>query len=103
MLTNREYDIYKIVHNAGKPIVASEVVSQREDLTINTVQAVLKKLLRMGLIKVGKIVYSGTVLARAYVPADEAPDILARMFKELYIQYSDFVDKDRVIDKIREV
>lgn len=103
MLTQREYDIYKIVHNAGKPIIASEVAAQREDLTVNTVQAVLKNLLNKGLIKVGEIKYSGTVLSRAYVPADEAPDVLAGMFKELYMQYSDFVDKDRVIDKIGEV
>ena len=40
----------------------------RPDLTINTVQAVLRKLLKYQLVEVADIVYSGTVLSRSYRP-----------------------------------
>ena len=67
-LTGREKDILSILWNSEKGLIASEVVKERDDLTINTVQAVLKKLLRRNLIEVDQIVYSGTVLSRSYKP-----------------------------------
>ena len=45
-LTNRERDILDILWESGKSMVASEITSMRDDLSINTVQAVLKKLLQ---------------------------------------------------------
>ena len=41
-LTNRERDILDILWESGKSMVASEITSMRDDLSINTVQAVLK-------------------------------------------------------------
>ena len=67
-LTNRERDILDILWESGKSMVASEITSMRDDLSINTVQAVLKKLLQKKLIAVDEIVYSGTVLSRSYKP-----------------------------------
>ena len=67
-LTGRERDILYILWNYDKGMIASEIVKERDDLTINTVQAVLKKLLRRKLIEVDQIVYSGTVLSRSYKP-----------------------------------
>ncbi len=69
-LTGREKDILTILWNAEEGMIASDIVKKADgELTINTVQAVLKKLLRRKLIKVDDIVYSGTVLCRRYVPA----------------------------------
>lgn len=67
-LTGRERDILSILWNSEKGLIASEIVKERDDLTINTVQAVLKKLLKRNLIQVDQIVYSGTVLSRSYKP-----------------------------------
>lgn len=71
-LTGREKDVLDILWRAGKPLTASEVTKNSADynnpITINTVQAVLKKLLKKELIKIDQIVYSGTVLTRSYVP-----------------------------------
>ena len=50
-------------------MIASEIADCRPDLTINTVQAVLRKLLKYQLVEVADIVYSGTVLSRSYRPA----------------------------------
>ena len=54
-LTNRERDILDILWESGKSMVASEITSMRDDLSINTVQAVLKKLLQKKLIAVDEI------------------------------------------------
>lgn len=71
ILTGREKDILTILWNSEQGLIASEVVTKgkpEDNLTINTVQAILKKLLRRELIKIDQIVYSGTVLSRSYVP-----------------------------------
>lgn len=68
-LTNREYDIMKILWTSENALTASNIVEHAEELSINTVQATLKKLLKRDLIQIDKIVYSGTVLTRAYRPS----------------------------------
>ena len=60
-LTSREIDILNILWENEKPLIASEIADARSDLTINTVQAVLRKLLKYQLVEVADIVYSGTV------------------------------------------
>lgn len=73
-LTDRELDILNILWSAQKPLVASEITKSNDSLTINTVQAVLRNLLKKELIKVDKIVYSGTVLSRCYTPVISQDD-----------------------------
>lgn len=67
-LTKREMEIMSILWESDKPLVASEIAKKGENLTINTVQALLKKLMNQKYIKVADIVYSGTVLSRCYTP-----------------------------------
>lgn len=67
-------DILNILWSAQKPLVASEITKSNDSLTINTVQAVLRNLLKKELIKVDKIVYSGTVLSRCYIPVISQDD-----------------------------
>ena len=65
-LTNREYDILKILWTSEDALTASGISERGGGISINTVQATLKKLLQRELIHVDQIVYSGTVLSRAY-------------------------------------
>lgn len=67
-LTPREFEIMQILWESEASLTASEIVAHGKKLSINTVQAVLKKLLKQNLIKVDQIVYSGTVLSRSYKP-----------------------------------
>ena len=53
-------------------------------LTINTVQAVLRKLLKKKLIEIDKIVYSGTVLCRSYKPTISADEFALSHFNDEY-------------------
>lgn len=67
-LTKREIDIMTILWNSPKAMIASEIASAEPTLTVNTVQAVLRKLLKNKLITVDSIVYNNTVLCRSYKP-----------------------------------
>ncbi|WP_164507455.1 BlaI/MecI/CopY family transcriptional regulator [Lacticaseibacillus songhuajiangensis] len=65
-LTRREEDILKVLWASDKPL-AAHAVSDQADISMNTVQSVLRKLLKAGYIKAASIGYSGTVLTREYV------------------------------------
>ncbi len=73
-LTNREYDILKILWTSEDALTASRISEQGGGISINTIQATLKKLLKRDLIHVDQIVYSGTVLSRAYWPSVSQED-----------------------------
>lgn len=83
-LTNREMDILNILWSEGKPLVASDIAKFDDTLTINTVQAVLRNLLKKKLIAVADIVYSGTVLCRSYKPTISANDFTIKQFVTQY-------------------
>ncbi len=68
-LSRRELDIMNVLWAEGKPLKASDFPDRKPELSINTVQSVLKKLLQRGFIEVAEIVQSGTVLSRSYAPA----------------------------------
>ncbi len=67
-LSRRELDIMNVLWAEGKPLKASDFPDKKSELSINTVQSVLKKLLQRGFIEVAEIVQSGTVLSRSYAP-----------------------------------
>ncbi|MCI8489957.1 MAG: BlaI/MecI/CopY family transcriptional regulator [Lachnospiraceae bacterium] len=73
-LTRRDKDILHILWNSDESMTAAQIVSGGKGLTMNTVQAVLRKLLKSNLIEVDKIVYSGTVLSRSYRPVMSEAD-----------------------------
>lgn len=79
-LTNREYDILRILWASEEPLTASGIVERGNDLPVNTVQAMLKRLLKRELIHVDQIVYSGTVLSRAYRPSLSQEDFETRRY-----------------------
>ena len=86
-LSGREMDILNILWQAEQPLVASEIAKKDDTLTINTVQANLRKLLKKELVEVADIVYSGTVLSRSYRPT-EASKTLA--LQEISTQFYNF-------------
>lgn len=65
-LSNRELDIMMVFWASEQPLTATDIPKINPDLKLNTVQAVLKKLLKKSYIKVADIVYHNTVLTRAY-------------------------------------
>lgn len=74
-LTNREQEVMEIIWKSStkSPLLASDIVKV-SSLSINTVNAALKKLLEKKLIEVADIGYSGTVLSRRYRSAVDQVD-----------------------------
>ena len=68
-LSGRELEVMKIFWESGEAYTASQVGNINPDISINTIHAVLKSLLKRNYIKIDDIVYSGTVLTRSYRPA----------------------------------
>lgn len=73
-ITKRDIDIMNILWDSSVTMTASDIIRANSELTMNTVQAVLRKLLKSNLIEVADIVYSGTVLSRSYKPVISAED-----------------------------
>lgn len=87
-LTKRDMDILNILWNSQNPMTAAEITNAKDELTINTVQAVLRKLLKQELIEVADIVYSGTVLCRSYRAAVSAQEVTLSRFANEIRQFS---------------
>lgn len=88
-LTNRELEIMSILWNCETPLMASEIVKLGNELTINTVQAVLKKLLARNYIQIADIGYSGTVLSRSYKPTLTADEYEMNKMLDSYHRMAD--------------
>lgn len=65
-LTRRDMDVLNILWESDEPKTATMISKAGDGLTMNTTQAVLRKLLKNNLIEIADIVYSGTVLTRSY-------------------------------------
>lgn len=96
-LKPKEHDILCIMLNSQKPLTASEIVHAGTDLTMNTVQAVIRKLLKMELVEVADIVYSGNVLSRTFKPTANAPEIIQELFADDYRQFQKIASKESLI------
>lgn len=86
-LTGREVDVLRILWNVDRPMVASEIAKAEEGLTLNTVQAMLRKLLKKGCVEVADIVYSGNVLSRTYRPTISANEFAVMQVTEDYHKF----------------
>ena len=99
-MTSREEDIMNILWRSSKPLLAKEIAEQDATLTINTVQAVLRKMLKNNWIKVEDIVYSNTVLARTYVPVITAEEYSLAKLEYEYQRLGSFVKKASLVRQL---
>lgn len=87
--TKRELQIMRILWASNQPISAKEIAQTSAGISQNTVQTVLKKLLKRKIIKTDGVGYSGTVLTRLYTPIVTEADFLRT-----------FLDRDKVFDLV---
>lgn len=83
-LTKRDLDVLNILWESDDPKTAAQIVKAGPELTMNTVQAVLRKLLKNKLVEIAEIVYSGTVLTRSYKPIISQEDFLLHKMTSEY-------------------
>ncbi|MCI9446136.1 MAG: BlaI/MecI/CopY family transcriptional regulator [Lachnospiraceae bacterium] len=101
-LSKRELDIMNVLWAEGKPLIASEIPSRHENLSINTVQAVLKKLLHRGFIEIAEIVQSGTVLSRSYAPIVTPEEYAVKFLVSEIYPYKTILTRTRFLDALFE-
>lgn len=92
-LTRRDLDILSVLWDSEKPLTASEIVAANPALNKNTVQPVLRKLLKNELVQVADIVYSGTVLSRSYIPSVSREEVSLYRLSSEYRQLEKDVSK----------
>jgi len=96
-LTKRDLEVMTILWSGEGSKTASLIVKDNPELTMNTVQAVLSKLLKDKLIKVADIVYSGTVLTRSYEPMVSQEKFWIQKLVADYQEISNKVSKADII------
>lgn len=80
-LTNRDMDVLEILWDNNEPLTVTQIVSKGDDgLTVNTVNAVVRKLLKLKLVEVADIVYNNTSLCRSFRPTPEARETILAFF-----------------------
>ena len=84
MMNEREMDVLSILWETEKALMATDIVNVRQDLTQSTVTAVLRKLLRKGLVEVAGVTQSGKVLSRTYRPTEASKKAVLDSLVEEY-------------------
>ena len=104
-LTKRERQIMNIFWNSDKPLSANDIAVQQQDLSKNTIQAVVRKLKNHDLLKVADIGYSGTVLTRLYSPNVTQEDFLAAELSDqsLFNLITNFIETNKDIDTLNNL
>ena len=92
-LTHRDLDVLSVLWDSKQPLTDSEIVAANPALNKNTVQPVLRKLLKNELVQVADIVYSGTVLSRSYIPS------ISRQELSLYRLSSEYRQLEKDVSK----
>ena len=97
-MNQRELDVLKILWEYDEPMMATDIVNAGgKDLTQSTVTAVLRKLLRAGLVEVAGVTHSGKVLSRTYITTPAARQAALDYFTEIYRQFQSIVTPDELL------
>lgn len=103
MFSAREMDVLNILWKSKTPMTSTDVVNEKRDLTQSTAIAVLRKLLRDGLVDVDGVVHSGKVLSRTYRPTEQSRQALMDNFMELYGLFYAVVPAEELAARILEI
>jgi predicted transcriptional regulator len=89
----RELDVLNILWNHENPMTAVDIVNEMSGLTQSTVTAVLRKLLKAGLVSVEGTTYSGKVLSRTYRPTEKSREVIMNDFTEDYSSFKNVISE----------
>lgn len=67
-LSKRELDIMEVLWDANEPLSANDILNLIPDITMNTIQPNLKKLMKKGFIEVSGVGYTKNSITRQFVP-----------------------------------
>ena len=82
-LTRRELDIMRILWESDVSMKASEIAQASGGGSIDSVQPIIKSLIKKGMVEVDEVVYSRNVLARKFKAAVNADSIEMGIIKNV--------------------
>lgn len=99
----RELDVLNILWKTDEPMTSTDIVNEQKGLTQSTVIAVLRKLLKDGLVEVAGVTHSGKVLSRTYRPTEESRDLILQNFQNDYRNFCNVIPKSSLCAAILEI
>lgn len=102
-LNPRELDVLNILWKSGEAMTSTDIVNEMRGLTQSTVIAVLRKLLKEGLVDVDGVTHSGKVLSRTYRPTEASRDIIMDNFATDYASFKDVINQSDICAAILHV
>lgn len=82
-LSKNQLEVMKVLWDSEMPLVASDIAKRHGKLKLSTVQAALRVLIKEKIVEVADIVYSGTVLTRAYRPTISRDEYFSRTYRDI--------------------
>lgn len=101
-MNQREVEVLDIICAADKPLISSDIVEYKHDLTQSTVIAVLRKLTNEKVVEVAGVTHSGKVLSRTYIPTEKAKDAVKNHYIELFQQTKHILSKKELKEIVDE-
>ena len=105
LLTKRQNEVMSVLWSSDLPLSANQICNENESLSMNTVQQVLKALLKMQFIKVEDIGYSNTVLTRLYSPVVKQADYLQFLLgnNSTFDLTSSLIDRNKNLNELKQL
>lgn len=82
-LSKQQLEVMKVLWDSETPLVASDIAKRHDKLNLSTVQAALRVLSKEQIVEVADIVYSGTVLTRAYRPTISRDEYFSKTYRDI--------------------
>ncbi len=83
-LTDKEYEIMKVLWNSDKPMQTSEIYAKTETIAENSMHPIIKKLINRGYIRVVGTIRIVKVPCRLYVPGITLNEYIASQAREIF-------------------
>lgn len=108
ILTKRELQIMNTLWHSNLSLSAKDIESKLPDISINTILAVLRKLLSENLIRTESVELSRSTLMRKYEPILQESSYLTatasdRALKEIVSAYIDDASTDKELDELESL
>jgi len=83
-------------------MTAIDIVNRKKELTQSTVTAVLRRLLKAGLVQVDGVTHSGKVLSRTYRPAEASKSAILDHFTAQYKSFAGVISPEETCMAIKD-
>lgn len=100
-MSKRELEVLNIMFATDEALTVTGIVMCLRGLTQSTVTAVIRNLLREGLVEVTGTIYSGKVLSRTYRPTHAAKDAVMQYFAAQYDLIRSVVTLEELMESIK--